>query len=269
MSADRQQRRHRKRQLLQLGEAATKRGLPPLPGKDQMLGLALVLREMLADTSHADRASRAAALMHKVFEASLKATPPRLELACRKGCGYCCHTWVSATAPEIFLLARTLQAMPGTPRLSKDAILERAGTTAGLGIAERFGRKLPCALLVDDSCSMYASRPTVCRQATSTELAACIEEYEGKDFEGDIVVSKVFLDHARNCRIPLQAALLSLGLPPDGYELGAGLRAALETGAEADWLARADPFAGIDRAPADPAPIQQAVKLIAAEISSL
>ena len=125
----------------------------------------------------------------------MKATPPRLELACRKGCGYCCHTWVSATAPEIFLLARTLQAMPGTPRLSKDAILERAGTTAGLGIAERFGRKLPCALLVDDSCSMYASRPTVCRQATSTELAACIEEYEGKDFEGDIVVSKA-LNHA-------------------------------------------------------------------------
>lgn len=264
--SDRQQRRQRKRQLQQLGEAALKRGLPQTPPPEPMLGLAVVLRDTLADTAVADRASRAAAMVHKVFELSAKATPSKLELACRKGCSYCCHTPVSATAPELFLIARTLQP---TKTPAREAVIAGAVNTASAGIDGRFGKKIPCALLAGDACSVYAERPTMCRQVTSTQLAACIDEYEGRDFNGDMVVSRLYLDHARNCRIPLQAALVSLGLPLASYELGAGLLAAMEPGAEAAWLSGMNTFHDIATAPADPPPIQQAVRMLATAMAAL
>lgn len=267
--SDRQQRRQRKRQLQQLGETVMKRGLPQTPPPEPMLGLAVVLRDTLADTSVADRASRAAAIVHKVFELSAKATPSKLDIACRKGCSYCCYTQVSATAPELFLIARTLETAKPGKAPPRDAVLAGAARTAGLGVEGRFGKKIPCALLAENACSMYAERPTVCRQVTSTNLAACLDEYEGRDFNGDMVVSRLYLDHARNCRIPLQAALISLDLPLASYELGAGLTAALETGAEEAWLSGRDTFQGVAPGPAEPAPIQQAIRMLATALVAL
>lgn len=266
--SDRQQRRHRKRQLIQLGEAAIKRGLPQAAPGEGMLGLALVLRETLADTAITDRASRAAEIVHKVFEASAKATPSKLDIACRKGCNYCCHGQVSATAPELFLIARAVRNSK-LPALEREAVVERAARTIGLSAADRFGKKIPCALLVDGLCGVYALRPSVCRQVTSTNLDACVDEFEGRDFNGDIVVSRLFLDHARNCRVPLQAALAALDMPLVSYEIGAGLTAALEPEAEAAWLSGLDTFQGIAPAPPDPLPIQQAIRTLATALVTL
>jgi hypothetical protein len=142
---------------------------------------------------------------------------------------------------------------------SEPMLVERLRATSGLTIADRFGRKLPCALLADGRCSVYASRPTVCRQTTSTDLAACIEEYEGHDFDGEIVVSRVMLDHARNCRVPLQVALAACGLPQAGYELSAGLLTAMGNGAEAAWLGGGNTFAGVSTAPEEPAELRQLI----------
>jgi Fe-S-cluster containining protein len=270
MAADRQQRRHRRRQLLRHGEAALKRGLPPLAHKDGILGTALMLADTLADAVRPNRASMAAETMLKVLEASVKSEPGQLALACRKGCAYCCHGWVSATAPELLLLASVITAEKAPPpERTRGAVLVRAARTRGLSIAERIGRKLPCPLLIDGTCSVYAARPVVCRQTTAIDVASCIAEYEGREAQGDIRVSRVYLDHARNCRIPLQAALSAQGLPAASYELSAGLEAALAPGAEARWLAGEDVFAGITTAPADPAPIAQAVDAIVAEVRAL
>ncbi len=234
-----------------------------------LVGLGLVLRDVLAAQGVADRACRAGEIVHKVFEASLKAAPVRLALACRKGCSYCCYSWVSATAPELFLVARTIGGRSSSAILSREAVLARAAALEGIGIADRFGRKLACPLLVGDSCGAYGVRPTVCRQVTSTDLAACIDEFEGRDAGGDVTVAKIALDHARNCRLPLQAALLSLGLPAASYELSAGLRVSMERGSETAWLAGSDPFEGIARAPDEPPQLVAAIRTIATDIAGL
>jgi Fe-S-cluster containining protein len=270
MSIDRQQRRARKRDLLQIGEMRLKRGLPFRASLDELAGIALVLRQTLVDTKRPDRASRAAELMHSVFEASVKAQPSQLDVACRKGCGYCCHTWVSATAPEIFLLARAIIKPTNTePALGKDVIFARTGATAGLSIAERFGKKLPCAVLSNNACGFYAARPIVCRQVVATDLAGCLDEFEGTDFDGEVVASRLLMDHASNCRLPLQAALETLGLPAHSYELSAGLQAALSSGAESEWLRGSDVFATADRGPAVPAGARQLLAALVAEIEGL
>ena len=268
MTTQRPQRRVKVRALIKAGEAALRRGLPLAPERQELSGLAFVLAAMLGEAGRADRASRTAAMVHAVFTASARATRSQLDLACRKGCGYCCHTWVSATAPELFLLASTLAARkagPATEQLS--AVLGRAAVTAGLTIDQRFGAKLPCALLRDGACSVYGERPTVCRQVTSTDLAGCLDEFEGRDRGGEIVGSRYFHDHARNCRVPLLAALAARGLPGHAYELSAGLLRTVRPGAEAGWLAGEDLFAGLAPAPPEPAPIPRVVAEIAAEIA--
>ena len=39
---------------------------------------------------------------------SLKDTP----VACKMGCSHCCHIWVSATAPEVLFVAKSLRRRP-------------------------------------------------------------------------------------------------------------------------------------------------------------
>jgi Fe-S-cluster containining protein len=270
MTMDRPQRRTRRRELLALGATRLKRGLPSQPSETEFTGVAMTIRATLADRKHIDAPSRAAGIMHAVFEASVAAQPSRLQIACRKGCGFCCHTWVAATAPEIFLLARAAKAAAKqTPVLSSDHIRTRAALTAGLDIAGRFGKKLPCAVLIENACGLYAARPTVCRQVIATDLAGCLDEFEGRDFDGVVTASRTLLDHATNCRIPLLAALVAADLPADSYELSAGLEIALEPDAERAWLDGRDPFAGVAAAPPLIGPVRQIIDHIAAELRML
>jgi Fe-S-cluster containining protein len=264
----RQERRLQQREQLKQGQSAIRQGLPTVPPKAMVIGLGLMLRDVLTSPKHPHPASHAAEIMHQVFEASLAQTPAKLEIACHKGCGYCCHNWVGATAPEVFLIARHLQARKANNWLASATVTTRAAANIGLDIAARFGAKLPCAFLAENACSIYAVRPTVCRQTTSTKLDTCIEEFNGEGLDGDIMVSKVYLDHARNCRLPLLAALKATGLPDHVYELSAAITCVLQTpDAERRWLAGDDIFAGIAVAPSHPPVLQQAVAVIAAEIN--
>jgi Fe-S-cluster containining protein len=264
----RQERRAHQRELAKHGQTALRQGLPRVPPKAMVIGLALLLRDVLTSPKHPNRASRAAEIVHQAFEASLGQAPPKLDIACRKGCGYCCHNWVAATAPEVFLIARHVRSQPDGDASAADAVIARAAANVGLDIAARFGAKLPCAFLVDQACTIYAIRPTVCRQTTSTNLTACIEEYDGQGLGDDIMVSKTYLIHARNCRLPLLAALTAVGLPTHAYELSAAITRALQTpDAETRWLAGEDVFANIDTAPADPPALGQAITQIAGELT--
>jgi Fe-S-cluster containining protein len=250
--------------------------MPRTPSRSMVVGLAKRLFASLVDVKQpkgdAKPAAQAAALVHQVFEASLAQTPGSLDLACRKGCSFCCHTWVAATAPEIFLIAHHLSTWPGGSQpagdwLSSTAIQDRAAKNTGLDIAARFGAKLPCIFLQENACSIYHVRPSVCRQATSTVVATCIEEFEGSGLGGDIVVSALYLDHARNCRLPLLAAMVAAGLSIHAYELSAAVVRVLEVpDAEQRWLTGDDVFAGIATAPANPVALLQAIEAIAADI---
>ncbi len=267
----RQQQRQQERLLLKQGQAALTKGLPVTPQKSDVVAVALVVARALQDKADATRASRAAALVHALSEASTKRTPGEAKLACRKGCGYCCHTWVGATAPEVLHLASALRADAArNPDSTISGILARSAAIAGRTPAERFGTKLPCPLLVSDACSRYRERPTVCRQATSLDLAACIEEFEGQGRGEDMPVSSVYLAHARNARVPLLAALALAKLPAYVYELSSGLARALEVeDAEPRWLGGEDVFVGVPQGPGEGFAVKQAVTAIVHELGGL
>jgi uncharacterized protein len=93
-------------------------------------------------------------------------------VACRAGCAWCCSTTVvSTSAAEVVRIAR-YQLRQLTERLR-----QRAGRIAALDPERRRHARLPCALLVNNRCSVYDVRPLSCMGWTSADAAACERSY--------------------------------------------------------------------------------------------
>lgn len=258
----RQQRRKTQRERVKTGERNLARGMPTSPAREDVVAIAEVVRAKLAESGNAQRASQAAGLAQALAERSLKAHPPRIEIACRKGCAYCCHLMVAVTAPEAFRIAALIRK--GVPGLDATTVKAKAKPLIGVAHPARVGAKLACPLLVDGDCGVYDVRPLTCRQTTSRSLDACIDEFEGRDRTGSIEASSVHLAHASNAHVILLGAMRAAGLSTTAYELAAALDAILESpDAEARWLAGEDVLASVPPAPPRP----REVELIAARIA--
>lgn len=99
-----------------------------------------------------------------------------LEVACRPGCGLCCHMRVEVSPAEAFHLAAWLrQRRADRIDVILAALRHNVAVTHALGGAEARKRaNLPCALLGEDGrCGAYEARPAACRRYHSTKLATC------------------------------------------------------------------------------------------------
>jgi Fe-S-cluster containining protein len=265
----RQQRRRDIREQLKVGRQLLGKGLPLQPKSSEIVAVAQVVRAKFAEAGNTRRASEAAEIVQTLAEMSLAARPPtQQKIACAKGCNFCCHTFVALTPPEAFRLAETVRAMKaGT--MEPDAIRARAQPLIGVSPADRMGARLPCPLLVEGGCSVYRARPLVCRQATSTNLAACIDEFEGRNLAARIPISGVHLQHASNAHITLLGAMRAAGFATDALELAAALDVALaEPDAEMRWLQGEDVFRAVPRQVTREATLEQAIGHIAAALTA-
>lgn len=81
----------------------------------------------------------------------------RAHLQCGAGCSGCCHHHLSVFAVEAAVLTEAIQALPPT-------IQERIRQQAmDIKAQEARDERVACPLLVDNLCSVYASRPLICR----------------------------------------------------------------------------------------------------------
>lgn len=265
--ATRQAKRRERRELEKTGSILMRRGIKQVPAPLDLVAVAAVVLAKFREVANPRRASEAAALAQNLAEVSLKAQPPRVSIACTKGCSYCCHTFVAITAPEAFRLAEVVRS--GRSGLTRDEVLARSARLAGIPPQGRIGTKLPCPLLVDGACSAYAERPLVCRQATSLDLPACLDEFEGTDENTRIPVSSPHLAHASNAHVALLAAMRAAGLPDAPIELGTALGTALsEIDGEARWLAGENIFADAPRLSQRDADADRVTRQIAMLIAS-
>lgn len=266
--ATRQARRREQRERFKAGTALiSSRGLRQVPAPADLVAVATVVLGKLRESENTRRASEAAEIAQRLAEASLAASPPRVKIACTKGCSYCCHTFVAITAPEAFRLAGAVRSAKA--RLDPAEIRRRAETLIGLSPQARIGAKLPCPLLIDGACSVYAERPLVCRQATSLDLAACLDEFEGRNPDAAIPISQPHLAHSSNAHVTLLAALKAAALPMAPIELGTALAIALDTpDGEARWLAGENIFAGAAQLSTRTGDVERVVTHIAALIAA-
>lgn len=126
-----------------------------------------------------------------------------LELACKKGCAYCCFgvpLWVRLV--EGFHILSTLNAMPlkerkvfakrlkeyereyfsvaeelgyelKSPAEEEDIDTGRLGAVCGLGMNET-----PCPFLKEDVCGVYEARPSMCRLTLFKDDRVCRMDWE-------------------------------------------------------------------------------------------
>jgi Fe-S-cluster containining protein len=242
----RQLRRQRERELQKLGSKICHDGLPIPHNPEATLALAVAVRDLFRNERIGSRASEAAAVVNLVFDLTMQRLPQPARarpLACGRGCNYCCHIAVMATAPEVFLIARELRARHATTFAAD--VSGRCDAVSQANHTPRVGRKIPCPLLRDGLCSVYTVRPMVCRKHTSFDVSACISEYEGR--KSDIPIRRFDQEVFEVCVAALMAGML---LWADRacvvYELAGALRVALEDDqAEQNWLSGETVFDGV------------------------
>ena len=209
-----------------------------------VFGLVRQLVDLFEDTRNSKRMSDAGAIVMKAYDDCAKKYARPQDLACKKGCGYCCHTRVTVTVPEIFLLARAVRARWEDPADDfKRKYQSAEGATRSLSLDERQATRTACPLLADSACSMYEPRPLTCRAYGSKALAACLDVYNGmpnavpQSDMSQLMRAVIFAG--------LKAALKHCGVDDRGYELGHALEAALVPDAEARWLGGENHFADV------------------------
>jgi hypothetical protein len=162
---------------------------------------------------------------------------------------WCCCQSVEATIPEAILIAERLSE-PADPRRAK--VLAACGKRQ----AGHSTRGKPCALLIDNRCSVYDDRPLVSRGVTAADGDACRTSYlaalAGQDAPVEIfAVAQYFIlaDQAG-----MRGILKDMGLQYDRIELIPAVAAILRDPGVVDrWLARAPAF-GPEMVVSEPAP---------------
>ncbi|MBI5262147.1 MAG: hypothetical protein HY852_10075 [Bradyrhizobium sp.] len=182
-----------------------------------------------------------------IFEANMGPLAAHLPpLACEKGCPSCCILRVTATAPEVFLLAsyvRRIEASPQGAAIGLKRRIELADrATRGLGEAERMALRKPCPFIVRGMCIVHPVRPLACRGHASFDKKACARAAAGQDVE--VPLSEPHHALRGSVQAALQSALRSAGLAWGLYEVIHGLALALDREErEADWVAGKDSLA--------------------------
>src|SRR5579871_1376413 len=152
-------RQERRAKLKETMDALIRRGLdvhaPRLDQHRAVVSITRVLMDILSGRNPL-RASNAARRAHEFFETSLRGDTQKPAIACRKGCGFCCHVTITATAPEIFLVANWLRDQHKDDIAAQLYRVQAADQkTRRLNASERPAHKIPCAMLVDNACSIY------------------------------------------------------------------------------------------------------------------
>ncbi len=262
--ATRQQRRRETREQIKVGRALLGKGLSLQPKAAEIIAVAMVVKSKLEEVGNARRAGEAAELAQTLVETSVAARPPTVQkIACAKGCAYCCHTFVAVTPPEAFRLADAVRSGRAAG-MTADTVKARGQPLVGIQPGDRIGRKLACPLLVEGACSVYRQRPLACRQATSLDLGACIDEFEARNMNARVPISGAYLNFASNAHITLLGAMRAAGLPTDALELAAALDVALAMpDAETRWLAGEDVFHDVQRPTAREPQTERAIQHVA------
>lgn len=171
--------------------------------------------------------------------------PPRPPLACREGCAWCCYKTVGTAAPEVLRIAAHLRQTltPEQLHTTQARIKALMQQRRALRSDRRSHARLPCALLVEDRCSVYPVRPLTCRGFNSSDARQCERSLE----PGGLAVVPSYAPQQRLCTFVLdgmRAGLSELHLDGELLELTAALDIALTVPDAAErWLAGEKVFA--------------------------
>jgi len=183
---------------------------------------------------------------HKGFDRAYDSAPgaARAAVACRAGCGTCCHVPVGVQAHEVLLAAEFIQARFTGGDL--EAVIARFAdhrtAFAGRGLEERAALKIPCALLQDNSCSIYEARPEACRSHHSRNLDGCRSNLETGIDLVDVLIPEI-RGRMFAVMLGIDQAATEAGFDDRAYDFGSAMHEALTNSlCAARWMQRQPAF---------------------------
>lgn len=168
------------------------------------------------------------------------------QIACKGECAACCRLRVVTTAPEIFLLARFVeanaQAFEARGTMLSQRIISIALSVGNLDEAGRMAAKRECPFIESDLCLAYRLRPLACRGHAALDRRACVSVAAGG--EGDASVSTPHLVVRSLVQSAMMNGMRKAGLAWGLYELTRGVKTAISAQSALDaWLGGGDPLA--------------------------
>lgn len=168
------------------------------------------------------------------------------DIECHKGCASCCTLRVTATAPEVLMVARYLRWLGEHPQGQHLGLIGRLAEadsqTRGLNEAQRIQLRERCPFIIDGVCRIYSVRPLACRGHASFNKRECVEAAAGRS--ESVAISEPHKLVRGLVQNALQSALRDGGYVWQLYELNHALMLAITLpDAEAQWLAGEDPLA--------------------------
>ncbi len=172
--------------------------------------------------------------------------PKRRLPVCQKGCSYCCHATVLASAPEILAIAAQVRTLPAARREDVELrIHEGYARSSARTESERTAAADPCPLLDPDdgSCAAHEVRPFACRAYHSLDVAPCKRAFEARSPNPVLPIDVIAFRVPHATSFGVMAGVRARGLAPGPFELVRGLHEAL-SGADptAAWLANEPVF---------------------------
>jgi Fe-S-cluster containining protein len=144
-------------------------------------------------------------------------------MACKAGCGWCCHQIVAITTAELSLLEQAIAALPPERRAAIAQLANDAMET-GRGLDQRqwWASRIRCPLLGDDGlCVVHEARPLPCRAYNSADAEACRRSFEGEPVRAPVLAAQHGVyGHAQ---AGLAEALTQAGIVPGPLALAAGV----------------------------------------------
>jgi uncharacterized protein len=204
-----------------------------IPLKDGLQEIvAKAIQENGSDTELSTLFNSAISCASAIIESVRQSDPPLQSLACEAGCAHCCYQYdVGATPFEVLHIATTiLETYTEDERERLFARLATAEQRKQAHSLEDWGTaKYPCPLLVDEKCSVYETRPFVCRAMNSYDGDRCRVNRETPRNDSSVPMYSHQYDIAKFARTGIQQGLLDAGLQNDILELVPALRIALTT----------------------------------------
>ncbi len=154
---------------------------------------------------------------------------PGFELACGRGCSYCCYARVSVCIPEVLLIVAWVRQhfTPGEQADLLDRLRHTEEETTGITDPHHWPF-LPCPFLVEGACSVYGHRPFVCRRANSVSKEQCRVAYTEGDGQKGLLYNGAHFHAVDAHRAPFGLFLYLTGLDKSVYNLTGAARIALE-----------------------------------------
>lgn len=105
------------------------------------------------------------------------------QIACKKGCQWCCHQPVFAMDYELDFLKNYIEQhfTPAQQAEIKARATKKNEAIGKLHDEALLNSKFPCPLLIDGTCTAYAARPVACRIYLSSDVASCLHFYQNPE----------------------------------------------------------------------------------------